>query len=54
VALSSLEAADFSGSGTPDLWAVNPEGRADAYEVFGLSTTTGTGSIKRTHSEQLS
>ena len=54
VALSSLEAADFSGSGTPDLWAVTPDGQAEAYVVRDLSTTTGTGSIKRTHSESLS
>jgi hypothetical protein len=54
VALSSLEAADFSGSGTPDLWAVTPAGEAEAYVVCDLSATTGTGSIKLAHSEDLS
>jgi hypothetical protein len=54
VALSSLEAADFSGSGTPDLWAVTPAGEAEAYVVSDLSTTTGTGSIELTHSADLS
>jgi len=54
VALTTLEAADFSGSGTPDLWTVNAAGNAEAYVVSDLSTTTLTGSIKRTHAEQLS
>jgi hypothetical protein len=53
-ALSSIEAADFSGSGTPDLWAVTPAGEAKAYVVCDLSATTGTGSIRLTHSENLS
>jgi hypothetical protein len=54
VALTTLEAADFNGSGTPGLWTVNAAGQADAYVISCLSTTTHTGSIQRTHSAKLS
>ena len=54
VALTTLEAADFGGTGTPDLWTVNAAGKADAYVVSRLSTTTHSGSIHRTESENLS
>jgi hypothetical protein len=42
--LSTLEAADFDGSGVPDLWTVTPSGVATAYVVSHLSAT-GTGKI---------
>lgn len=36
--VSMLEAADFTGDGVPDLWAVSPEGTVHPYVVSGLST----------------
>jgi hypothetical protein len=40
--LTTLEAADFGGSGVPDLWAVTPSGIATAYVVSNLANGTGT------------
>jgi hypothetical protein len=42
--LSTLEAADFDGSGVPDLWTVTPSGVATAYVISQLSAAA-TGKI---------
>ncbi len=50
--LATLEAADFSGDGVPDLWTVTTAGAVTAYKVSRLSTT-GTATVKITSRQNL-
>jgi hypothetical protein len=51
--LSTLEAADFSGSAVPGLWAVTPAGVATAYTFSDLSATS-VAKVKAGKAQQLS
>lgn len=52
-ALTTLEAADFGGAATADLWAVSPAGVATSYAVDDLSAAKHTGRICETHVQPL-
>ncbi|MET7666955.1 hypothetical protein [Micromonospora luteifusca] len=52
VAISSLQAADINADGTPDLWAVLPNGTYRAYLISGLSNS-GTATVTATRAQRL-
>lgn len=52
--LHALQAADFNGDGTPDLWAVDDSGTVSATAVTGLSTTLDATTLTAGASQTLS